>query len=60
MVLNQWGCMLVIASLYDTFIVRSLLVPSLMFFLVEANWWPGRVPPPTRNINGVPISPHVN
>ena len=59
-VLNQWGCMLVIASLYDTFIVRSLLVPSLMFFLVEANWWPGRVPPPTRNINGVPISPHVN
>ena len=36
------------ASLSDTFFVRTLLVPALMFFAVETNWWPGRVPPPTR------------
>ena len=59
-VLNQWGFMLVVASLYDTFVVRSLIVPSLLFCFVEANWWPGRVPPPARDIDGLPISLHVN
>ena len=59
-VLNQWGFMLVVASLYDTFVVRSLIVPSLLFCFAEANWWPGRVPPPMRDIDGLPISLHVN
>jgi len=45
-VLNQWGLLLVSTSLIDTFLVRTLLVPSLMFYAVEWNWWPGRMPPP--------------
>ena len=45
-VLNQFGFILVAASLVDTFITRTLLVPALMFIAVESNWWPGRVPPP--------------
>lgn len=47
-VLNQFGFVLVAASLVDTFIVRTLLVPALMFFAVESNWWPGKVPPGVR------------
>ena len=46
-VLNQWGLMLVATSLIDTFLVRSVLVPCLMFSFVEYNWWPGRMPMPT-------------
>jgi len=45
-VLNQWGLMLVATSLIDTFLVRSVLVPSLLFCFVEWNWWPGRAPTP--------------
>ncbi len=48
-VLNQFGFVLVAASISDTFIVRTLLVPALMFFAVETNWWPGRVPPPVKS-----------
>ena len=43
-VLNQFGFILVSASLIDTFLVRTLLVPSLMFIAVETNWWPGKMP----------------
>ena len=46
-VLNQWGLMLVATSLIDTFVVRSVLVPSLMFLFVDFNWWPGRMPEQT-------------
>ena len=44
-VLNQFGFVLVVATLVDTFVVRALLVPALMFIAVEWNWWPGKVPP---------------
>ena len=44
-VLNQFGFVLVVATLADTFVVRALLVPALMFIAVEWNWWPGEVPP---------------
>ena len=48
-VLNQFGFVLVTASLADTFIVRTLLVPALLGFFPETNWWPGKVPPPLKN-----------
>lgn len=56
-VLNQFGFVLVAASLIDTFIVRTLLVPSLMFMAVETNWWPGAVPVPFRTglVDGPPL-----
>jgi putative drug exporter of the RND superfamily len=47
-VLNQFGFVLVAASLVDTFVVRTMLVPALLFFATEKNWWPGPVPAPNR------------
>ena len=43
-VLNEFGFMLVAATIIDTFLVRTTLVPALMFCAVEWNWWPGRMP----------------
>jgi len=45
-ILNQYGFALVCGCLFDTFIIRPLFVPALMFCFVEGNWWPGRVPLP--------------
>ena len=36
--------------LRDTFVVRSLLVPSLMGLLLDMNWWPKRMPEPTKSL----------
>jgi uncharacterized membrane protein YdfJ with MMPL/SSD domain len=33
---------MVSAVLFDTFCVRTLLVPALLARLGEANWWPHR------------------
>ena len=59
-VLNEWGFMLLAPCLYDTFIVRTLIVPALLFCAVEANWWPGKMPTPSRDADGQPLSLHVN
>jgi len=39
--LNQVGFILVVAVLVDTFIIRILLVPSVLSLAKEVNWWPG-------------------
>ena len=41
--INELGFYLVFSVLFDTFIVRSLLVPSLMGILGEVNWFPGYI-----------------
>jgi uncharacterized membrane protein YdfJ with MMPL/SSD domain len=38
-VLNQLSFFLFFAVLFDTFIVRTLVVPSIMFWLGRANFW---------------------
>merc|ERR1711990_196027 len=38
--LNMLGFMMLIAVLFDTFVARSLVNPSLMSLLGRANWWP--------------------
>eukprot|EP00760_Papus_ankaliazontas_P017043 PhM_4_TR17011/c0_g1_i2/m.68989/K06994/K06994; putative drug exporter of the RND superfamily len=38
--LNQLGFMMVTAVIFDTFVVRSLLVPAMMSLFGEWNWWP--------------------
>jgi uncharacterized membrane protein YdfJ with MMPL/SSD domain len=38
---------IVVAVILDAFIVRPLLVPSLMAILGKWNWWPRRMPPPS-------------
>eukprot|EP01061_Rhynchopus_euleeides_P010029 TRINITY_DN1936_c0_g3_i1.p1 TRINITY_DN1936_c0_g3~~TRINITY_DN1936_c0_g3_i1.p1 ORF type:complete len:865 (+),score=362.99 TRINITY_DN1936_c0_g3_i1:140-2734(+) len=37
---HQLSFYMVFAVLFDTFVVRSLLVPALMGLLGELNWWP--------------------
>jgi hypothetical protein len=49
MVLNQYGFMLSFAVLVDTFIVRTLLVPAIMQLAGPVNWWPGAMPPATKD-----------
>eukprot|EP01059_Diplonema_ambulator_P020472 TRINITY_DN34283_c0_g1_i1.p1 TRINITY_DN34283_c0_g1~~TRINITY_DN34283_c0_g1_i1.p1 ORF type:complete len:887 (+),score=327.11 TRINITY_DN34283_c0_g1_i1:42-2663(+) len=39
--INQMGFYLVFSVLFDTFVVRSVLVPAIMSLLGEYNWWPG-------------------
>lgn len=38
---NQLGFFLVAAALYDTFVSRCLLTPSMMSIFGDKNWWPG-------------------
>ncbi|MGH2831064.1 MAG: MMPL family transporter, partial [Actinomycetota bacterium] len=40
--LQQFGFAVTIGILLDTFVVRSLLVPSLSTLLGRHNWWPSR------------------
>ena len=35
----------VFAVLFDTFVVRSFLVPTIMDLLGDWNWWPTKMPP---------------
>jgi hypothetical protein len=41
--LKQIGVGTVVAVLVDAFVVRALLVPSLMALLGDRNWWSPRV-----------------
>jgi RND superfamily putative drug exporter len=38
-VLNEFGFMLCFAVLFDTFIIRTLLVPALLGLMGDFNWW---------------------
>ncbi|MFY9585960.1 MAG: MMPL family transporter, partial [Actinomycetota bacterium] len=40
--LQQYGFAVTIGILLDTFVVRSLLVPSIAVLLGRHNWWPSR------------------
>lgn len=43
-IMNMLSFFMVFAVLFDTFIIRSLVVPGLMGLLMDGNWWPGKVP----------------
>jgi len=43
-VMNMLSFYMVFAVLFDTFIVRTIVVPALMGMAGDLNWWPGRVP----------------
>jgi RND superfamily putative drug exporter len=38
--LFQFGFVIALGLLVDTFLVRALLVPSIACLLGERNWWP--------------------
>lgn len=39
--MNQLGFFLVAAALYDTFVSRCIVTPSMMSLFGDRNWWPG-------------------
>lgn len=44
--LTQIGVIVCIGVLLDTLLVRTVLVPALVFLLADRFWWPGRPPRP--------------
>ena len=42
MIMNQFGVILVLAVLFDTFVVRTTLTPALLYLFGDANYWPVR------------------
>ena len=41
-VINQMGFMMVFSVIFDTFVIRTCVVPALMSILGDWNWWPSR------------------
>merc|ERR1719254_303167 len=44
LLMQQFGVLLITSVLFDTFVVRTILVPALMLIAEEWNWWPRRMP----------------
>merc|ERR1712154_709778 len=49
---NQMGMVFVFGVLVDTFIVRPMLVPSILSFADKLNWWPTKMPIGNKNEYG--------
>lgn len=45
LIFQQFGVLLITSVLFDTFVVRTILVPALMLAAKERNWWPRKMPP---------------
>ena len=43
--LNQFGFLLTVSVLLDTFVIRTIFVPALMLKASRYNWWPRQMPP---------------
>lgn len=42
---QQFGVLLISSVMFDTFVVRTVLVPALMLIAQDWNWWPREMPP---------------
>ena len=43
--INMLAFYLTFAVILDTFVVRTVLVPAMMYALGKYNWWPKQYPP---------------
>ena len=50
-VMKQLGFILCFAVLVDTFVIRTILVPAIMSIADKWNWWPAKLPIPTKDEN---------
>jgi uncharacterized membrane protein YdfJ with MMPL/SSD domain len=48
-VLQQLGFFLSASVLLDTFVIRLLVVPAIIYLFGDANWWPVKPPKPSLN-----------
>ena len=53
--LNQFGLLLTVSVLLDTFVIRTIFVPALMCKAASYNWWPRAMPP----VVGAPQAVHI-
>lgn len=53
MILNEFGFILTLAVLIDTFIIRTILVPAIMSLASRWNWWPRKLPEITKDLNDI-------
>ena len=53
MILNEFGFILALAVLIDTFIIRTILVPAIMSLASKWNWWPRKMKPPTKDLEDI-------
>ena len=44
MLMNQFGVLLALCVLLDTFVVRTTLNPALVYLFADANYWPRHYP----------------
>lgn len=47
---QQFGVLLIVSVLFDTFVVRTVLVPALMLIAQGWNWWPREMPPAIHDV----------
>jgi len=48
---RQGGFVIVTGALFDTFIIRSVMMPAVLSLFPSSNWWPYRMPPDTLGDN---------
>ena len=53
MILNEFGFILTLAVLVDTFIIRTILVPAIMSLASKWNWWPRKLKEPTKGLEDI-------
>ena len=49
--LSECGFFIAFSILFDTFVVRTIIVPCVMVVLGPRNWWPRKMPPITVTVN---------
>eukprot|EP00933_Yihiella_yeosuensis_P052168 TRINITY_DN50181_c0_g1_i1.p1 TRINITY_DN50181_c0_g1~~TRINITY_DN50181_c0_g1_i1.p1 ORF type:complete len:734 (+),score=166.45 TRINITY_DN50181_c0_g1_i1:127-2202(+) len=47
---QQFGVLLITSVMFDTFVVRTILVPALMLVAQDWNWWPRMMPPAIHDV----------